>query len=498
MQNRCNTIDSFFSRVKIKFQYFELDAHSISLFRVILGISLLYNLIFIKWSYAVEFLGKDRLIPDAVMHKMNGNNSFSIFDFIHDNTFAYLYLIITIISALLYTIGYKTKYFSWVTLFCMWNILQATFSYCFESDFFTFQLLFWSCFLPLDNYFAVSKNEEPVKPAFSVAVVLLFQIVCICFVNALAKYGIAWEAGYAIHNILMDFWSTHLLADFIQGRPFIYKPLTFIIYYTGFIFPLLLMVPFLKSTFRYFAFVCLMLFHLVILFTYNESNYPITGIATAVLLLPSGFWGEYPNFKIDYVAKKYKRWMRYILVFFCLFSIYIIFIKNLIFCTNYTSAKDWKSIGIVKKGLKALDIPAPVKVSFFYQNWRIFAPNPRSKLGWISFETAKEDGYYYDLLTNQLIVDIPGIYWYPSGYESILLKNARNYIYSPEGDKYKTFLNYWIPYKLQKVNTNVNYKNVMFVDYVYLVGNQSKPTLPPVLKTSVPVDSIIHYKLFGI
>lgn len=477
---------------KQKFSYLELDVRSLSLFRIVLGISVLYNLIFVKWDFVIVFIGKNRLIPQSVLSKMNGKNSFSIFDYIQNDTFAYLFLIAGIIAAFLYTIGYYTRIFSWLTLFFYWNITQAISSYGFGFDFYTFQLLFWSCFLPLDNFFAVTQKEQVVMPRFSVSFVLLFQIICVYFFTGIAKYGISWKGGYAIHNMLMDNWATLPAASFLIDKPYLYKPLTYCTLFIDCSFPFLLLLPSPKSVFRYIIVIFLIMFHLSILLMYVVGNFSITGFAAAAVLIPADFWNRFYKTKNKIIFQPLKKQVNYLLISFCIFAIYIITVKNLIFSTKYTVVKNFQSVEIIKKGLNAIDIPSPVKVSFFLQHWKMFAPNPPSKLGWLALEIKKEDGYYYDFITNQLITDVPTVYWYPKGYEALLIKYSRNYIFTPTGDKYKIFLKYWIPYKIKQINPNADYKSIVFADYTFLSTDQSVPHIPPLKKVVIPVDSMIN------
>lgn len=482
---------------KGRFSHLELDVRSISMFRIVLGCSLLFNLIIVRWSFVTEVLGKDRIIPYSVMQKLNGSNSFSLFDYVHNNTFAYFFMVLAIVSAALYTIGFKTRIVSWITLLLYWNIMQATSSFCFGFDFYTFQLLFWSCFLPLDNFFAISKRERIVKPYFPVAFVLLFQITCVYFFTGLAKYGMSWKGGYAIHNMLMDTWSTNPVSAFLIDKPFLYRPLTYTTLCMDYLFPILLFLPSPKSFSRYLIVCFLFVFHLSIVLMYNVGNFSYSGFAVAALLIPSHFWDKL--LKVDYkaiVEQPLSKWVNYVGIGFSIFAIYVITVKNLVFCTKYTAARNWESIDRVKSGLNKVDIPSPVKVSFFLQHWKMFAPNPPAKLGWLTLEVLKDDGYNYDFMTNELVTDVPTIYWNPSGYEGLIMKYARNYSY-PTDIKFKTFLKYWIPYKIQKINPKADHKKILFVDYSFFATDQSVPYQPPLKKTIIPIDSMMAYKPFG-
>ncbi len=150
---------------------FSIPIHSLALFRILLGISLLYNLCLVKLPYATAFYGSDPMIPAPLFRAMNGNTAFSVFDWVRNDIFAYIFIGIGIVSSLLLTIGFRTRYAAIVSLFVYWNLLQASAKFVFGFDFYTFQLLFWACFLPLDGAFALQKKNCILAP----------KLGCLCY-----------------------------------------------------------------------------------------------------------------------------------------------------------------------------------------------------------------------------------------------------------------------------------------------------------------------------
>jgi hypothetical protein len=109
------------SLIKEKIAHLDLDERSVALFRIILGISILYSLIFIKFSYTTEFWGEHRLIPINIMQEMNGKDAFSIFDYIQNDIFAYSWIITTIFLLIFYTVEFQFKIVSFLLLFFFFN-----------------------------------------------------------------------------------------------------------------------------------------------------------------------------------------------------------------------------------------------------------------------------------------------------------------------------------------------------------------------------------------
>jgi hypothetical protein len=109
------------SLIKEKMAHLDLDERSVALFRIILGISILYSLIFIKFSYTTEFWSEHRLIPINIMQEMNGKDTFSIFDYIQNDIFAYSWIITTIFLLIFYTVEFQFKIVSFLLLFFFFN-----------------------------------------------------------------------------------------------------------------------------------------------------------------------------------------------------------------------------------------------------------------------------------------------------------------------------------------------------------------------------------------
>lgn len=486
---------------------FSIPIHSLALFRILLGISLLYNLCLVKLPYATAFYGSDPMIPAPLFRAMNGNTAFSVFDWVRNDIFAYIFIGIGIVSSLLLTIGFRTRYAALVSLFVYWNLLQASAKFVFGFDFYTFQLLFWACFLPLDGAFALQKKAASSRPNWAVCAIILYQIAWVYFASGCAKYGESWIGGYAVRNMLMDLWATRPLGTYLANTPWLYQPLTYITLAAECLFPLFVFILFKKHILRYVGVVFLIGFHVSILLMYDVANFSITGLAAAALLLPTHFWARFSSHKSKpdepvptaTPAIAPITWQRYVLYGFIAFSAYIITEKNLFFLTRYSALKNQACIVQLSEQLRFLDIPSPVKISYFVQFWKMFAPNPPAKVGWLALETTKNDGYTYDFFTDRLIENKPRINWTPKGYEYYLLRYSRTFDYPDEsGSQFKLFLKYWIPYVMKREQGNTSDINELYLtDYLYIVTDQSKPHQPEITYNMYKAAEIVaaEYKI---
>ncbi|HNE50460.1 MAG TPA: HTTM domain-containing protein [Chitinophagales bacterium] len=481
--------------IQSKIEFLRLDERSVSLFRILLGISMLYSLIILKFPYTIQIWGEHPIIPVALMKKMNGAGAFSIFDWIRNDTFAYFWMLTAILLAFLYTIGFYTKWISFLLLFFFFNLLQAYARYNAGFDKYTFQLLTWSCFLPLSNFFAVKANPTKYKTQLWVSIILITQIACIYCATGFAKTGEAWKQGYAIKIMASDIWMNSSMAELFRNNAFIYTPLTYLTLIAEVAFPIFLFVPVKKDLFRYFAVVFLLVFHISILLITDVGNFSYTGIAAAGLLLPASFW-EYFNIKhgIKYVQKKYSNRIRYLIFSGTALVLFTFIQKNLLFLATLQSHKNMQPT-ILYKAMKSIDIPRIAENSFQDQFWKMFAPEPSNQGGWISIEYIGDDGILYDLFSNTPIsLTQHTLNFNPHGMEKILLSYGRMFKYK---DKWFTavFLKNWYFYQLKIRNiAPEKYKNYFLAEYnsnVVDAGN----TITPITKQLYSSKAIEDLKI---
>ncbi|MFN8237716.1 MAG: HTTM domain-containing protein [Chitinophagales bacterium] len=487
-----------------KLGYLRLDGRSVSLFRILLGVSILYNLLFIKLPYTSQFWGEHTIIPVSVMQLMNGKDAFSIFDYVRNDFFAYGWMAVSILLAILFTIGFYTQLVSFLLLFFYFNILQAFSRYNPGFDKYTFQLLTWSCFLPLGNFFTISKTDIRKQIPLSVSVILIVQLCWIYFCTGLAKYGDSWLNGYAVKIMASDAWNASSLAAFFSDNSWVYKPLTYLTLFLEVAFPFLILIPSHKDILKYIAVVFLMIFHGSIFLLTDVGNFSITGIAAAAVLLPASFWDRVGYKRsVSYFIPKYSKIKIAILTVLTAFVVYVISEKNILFLTKNSAWRNSASANITSAILQKTDIPVFIENSFLFQNWKMFAPNPIMDAGWISIEYKGEDGLLYDLFTDEIVpVSRYKINFQPKGMEMHLLSYARA---MHNSDKWYTrvFVKYWYFYQLdiRKIPRN-KYDNYFLAEYRYVIQPAEKSSVKNITKqlygykalesiaTSLPADFV--------
>lgn len=464
-----------------------LDERSVSLMRLVLGISILYNLIFIKLSYTTQIWGSSPLIPLDIMKYMNGSDSFSIFDYIRSDNFAYVWMVLSILSALCYTAGLYSKINSWILFFLFFNLIQPFQRYLGGYEKYTIILLFWSCFLPLDNYFSFKKPKKAYSPDKRIALLILIQLVLIYFSTGLAKYGDTWLNGDAVKIICSNTILSRGPAAFIASHAWIYKPLTYVTLLAEYLFPVLIFSPYRNSIFRLIAILFLLGFHASIFLVADVGNFSLTGIAAAVLLIPSKYWNlSALKFTGNSVIKIWPIWMNKLFTLLVCLSIYLIVSNNFLFISRYTVVSLYNISKPMTQLLEKINIKTPLNETVFFEEWKMFAPNPIKELGWLSIEYIDEDGLYYDAFSKNIINQQQHQkYFFPKGMERLLMVYGR-LLHDGKKPFARIFIKYWYFNALKKMNVKPeDYNNYFLAQYScnYYYDKNGELNISPLKKT---------------
>lgn len=479
------------------------DGRSLGLFRIFLGISLVYNLAVIKWSFIPEYWGRHPIIPPSVMQNLGGGflKTISIFSFIHSDGLAYLIFGLGILAAFFLTIGYESRIFSWISLFIHWNIVQAYAAFSFGFDLFLFQILFWACFLPLDSHFSVKKNLKNQLNVWP-TLILIVQITWIYFNTGMAKYGESWTEGYAVRNMLADYWGVTELGKELGTSKLFYTSTTYVSLTVERLFPLfILLIPIFKWSKKVLC-LFLILFHFAIMLSYHVGSFSLTGIAIGAFFIPGSWWDKLKIISNNQLGVQwelpYLGWKKKLINSFMIFSIFIICLKNTFFLLEFSSLHvNTQFQQKLNKISTLLDIPSPIHVSIFWQYWKMFAPNPPVKAGWFSLEELKDDGTVIDLISNKIVQEKPSILWKPTQFELYLLMYSRTFdIPEPASQKFRIFLKYWVQKQLKTID-NQDIKNIFFTDYLFIIANQKSISQTNVKRHVLSVSKIIdeNYEL---
>lgn len=472
-----------------------VDTRSLSLFRIILGFSILYNLVVIKLSYIHELIGSHALFTVEEWKFLNGFNALNFFYFYHEDWFVSLILGLTIILAIAYTIGFYSRLVSIMLFILLYNIQSSISAFIYGYDFYTQHLLFFSLFLPLDNHFSLLKKlniqSNQVKVDFYFSILILFQICLVYFNTGIVKSGISWHQGFATKMMSMDLWNSRFLSSFLANNDWISYPLNYFTLIFECLAPVLIFVPIKRYLGRYLFILILVLFHISVFFTLDVANFSITGIAAAALLLPSNFWSNnlfsiQPSNHIQSFGKLSKYWM-ILVITLCMY-------KSIFFYLQWGPFRKEQWNYNIYKSLSAYNVQNPLKLSFLTQNWKMFSPNPPVRVGWFTIEEIRDDELLYDFFTNDLVNPNENILRYkPTGMLMQILSNSREYDYD-DCWRQRMFLKKWIERNLiSKYGNDYKSRRVFFADYQYnLKINQAPIHDKKVDKKLLTINAIMN------
>ncbi|MBI3309215.1 MAG: hypothetical protein HYZ79_07585 [Candidatus Melainabacteria bacterium] len=201
--------------------YTKLNPESLSLFRICFGILIFTNLItyYPNWE---RFYGP--VFNEQAINTLNLKLSIIYLtqDFIPAISFWY----IGIISSILFTIGWKTK-FNNIILFILYISMVNRSPYSVsEEDIFT-MLLFYSLFAPIGYFYSIdsTKNKFP-KQTFYIWPVRLMQISILLIYAISLIYKIlgdtAWVDGSAMYYVIAnDLWCQFPLRDIFYKHDYL-------------------------------------------------------------------------------------------------------------------------------------------------------------------------------------------------------------------------------------------------------------------------------------
>lgn len=356
--------------------YLILDKRSLSLFRILLGLSILYNVIFVKWQYFHVILGADAFLPFELLDTISKGLDYSIFQIkiFRSNNFISFFKISYLIAAIGFTLGVLPRYMAIGILFFQFNIMQGANAFITGVDYLNLNLVFWAIFLPINEHFSVLKSVKNKVPSLAICFVLLLQIGCVYLFSALFKWGIPWKEGFAAQYMLMDTMNAWGLASFIRNNQFITE---FINYSTILIELSIIALIFIKwksNRLRLIAVILIIGFHSMILLCSDVSGFSFSGWAIAALLIPKNVWGEF-QLKETKSHCFLSGWSKNIYIGLAVFASVVIVQRN--FYSLYRSYNDTVTL----QHLERIMIPSFAKSSFYHQYWTMFAPNPPHHIG---------------------------------------------------------------------------------------------------------------------
>jgi len=304
--------------------------------------------------------------------------------------------------------------------------------------------------------------------------------------------------GYAVRNMLMDYWGATNFGKSIGNNELFYRSTTYISLTVERFFPLLVFLKPSSKWLRLILVLFLFLFHLSIAVTYDVANFSITGLAVAAFFIPGPWWDKLKiklNNSMDVRMNwPFQGWKNYALRGFVIVAAFIICQKNIFFLLKHSSLRTNLKFQSKIEGLLKLDIPSPLPVSFFWQYWKMFSPNPPANGGWIALEELRDDGSIVEFFSKKLVEEKAKMLWKPNGLDFYLFYYARSVdINDPKELKFKLFLKYWLKRKLNQLPEK-EVKNIFLTNYLVIIANQKRLSNMVVQRRIFSVSKFLNTK----
>ncbi len=441
------------TRTKKWHNYSGLDIRAIGLFRFLLGLALILDLLMFKIPYIREFFTDEGVIDRLIVLHLNPIYQWGLLTVFSTDISIYAFFGVTLLAYGFYMLGINTKIAGIVAFIGLWSIQMRNpiVTYSGPDDIFII-MLFWSLFLPIDEKFCI----KPVRRQRSsnlvggwVPFLMLVQISFIYFVNGITKNGYTWTEGWALTYALQeDFWIYPSAAWLMQFENFC-RITTYGVRFFEIFLPVFLLTPVWIPAGRLIAALAILTFHIPLFFFLDIGIFPSLGPIFGALLLPSfvydKFWAkapEVPEPNLQDVSRE-KPFGSIALIkngLAIVFTVYIIYI-NIVFSISYFKPVSYPSFIIHIR-----------EYPLMQQRWNMFAPDAIIQPGWARVAGVLENtGQRIDLSSGKPYDQ------HPPDYIPYKINPWQRFIYlfcvyQSEAHSWQEFVRQWAAYEMKKWN----------------------------------------------
>jgi len=366
---------------------FGLDIRSLGAFRIIIGLVLLYDLIFNRIVYYKQLYSYE----EGLMNSFFFNTEIykdSFWSFIQTGAEMPYIFVLALISYLCYVLGYLFKINRILTPILFVYISHKYFLTLIGADQIITVLLLFTIFLPIGQSFAFisKKNSFRNYEIRGVAVwALLIQISIIYFFNAINKTGDLWLSGNVVKVATSDTILSTRFSYLLAKNNLLNHFTTYFSYAYEFLFPLLLFFPYRNQKIRLLLSFIIIFFHFSISIFMDVGHFYLVFLSISILLLPTKFWNYFTNKsqnKNSIVLRKKNTTILRITVIILLF---LAIQRNVFSFLNRLTFSDTKIYQTIYSPFEYLN-ELPISTPFLSQSWVFFTPNPPEEMGILTIE----------------------------------------------------------------------------------------------------------------
>ena len=281
---------------------FYVDLRSLALIRILLGFLLLSDLIIRGGDFFI-WTTDDGVMPRHWLIDWNSPWRWSLYFISGHWTWSALLFSASAFSALMVIVGFKTRFFSVLSLVLLISLQNRTPLLMQGGDSLLSAVLFWACFLPMGARYSlesVKNSLDPIKDHCKGLVnnhlsissgAILIQAMSVYFFSAFLKTGAEWQLdGSAIYFALHLDDMTTGLAQYWRDYFWLTKPLTHYVWWLELLGPLLIFTPIANTLFRYVFIACFITLEIGFLLNLQIGLFPLISITSILFFLPNHFW----------------------------------------------------------------------------------------------------------------------------------------------------------------------------------------------------------------
>lgn len=434
-----------------------LDVRSIGLFRIIVGFNVIYNILEYRLFNISMFYSEEGIVPSSLIEQ-NYGAPFSLLNYLSSNALVGVFFVITLLLAVLYMIGFKSKFVGPALFLLFASIINANPIASHGVEFMIEVALFWGFFLPLDACFSVLpqyRESQNTNVTGIASYGILGQITLIYLTSFLTKTGDLWQSGLTIFTLTDDRTHAVGVADWLAGQPGFCSFLSHSALYIELLLALLIFFPLFNRYCRLIAAICIIGLHSGLAMVLFVGPFHLITLAFAVVLLPTFVWDKFKvaankNFPLPFLKqsvapqeiKKTKSKGRKVIdkktapstpLFSYVWKAIVVIMLLMITQKNLQKWKKESYLSNVISNMGGISNIAdlnPPKASPFtgllQQPWWLFAPNPHKDMGTIVLLARTENNETLDILSDRTLE----ISEDPRTFEPTFNKKIMNYFTS--------------------------------------------------------------------
>jgi len=305
--------------------YFRIDARSLGLFRLLMGLVLIGDLIR-RWAWVRAFYSNEGVLPNH-NHLFNLRDKGHIWSALHafsspgENHFAFCLILFAYLGFL---VGFQTRVFQAIALLCFVSLGSRNILLENQGNYAAVALLFFTLFLPLGSRFSIdalkrslldrdektadelndrkTPSEEELSatrgPGYSplsiAAFAVTMQIVIILISSAAWHFAGPWRDGSGLFYALqVERWISDVGARVAHAPSGLLKGLSFLLFGTEILVPVLVLLPVARRPLRGVAASLLAVYGVLLGALFSLGLYGWTLVAAAALLLADENWDAF-------------------------------------------------------------------------------------------------------------------------------------------------------------------------------------------------------------